>query len=270
MRESGVCLVSRPHPASTYTQFEGWSSGILDERIAQAMLSGCVVAAVQPDVQHGEFDRNVELTPRRPRPAHHPSHPFTGRRVAKRRAQPHLGKAVHIRIEAKGAARVYPCPTKVCAHSRSARCARRCEAVGARWTRVSVPAWMAVDVFGGRGQAPMVLMMHSPVMSSRSVVVLMHTRYRRDPGVVILLLKILSPRGSKGTRRKRSQVSRILNPPLLPLTISTLNSFSILITLHHTCIAARRTSDLVCIMQVLTTRPNADACRRRLENVSPT
>ncbi|KAK1927874.1 hypothetical protein DB88DRAFT_479642 [Papiliotrema laurentii] len=40
MRESGVCL------------FEGWSSGILDERIAQAMLSGCVVAAVQPDVQH--------------------------------------------------------------------------------------------------------------------------------------------------------------------------------------------------------------------------
>jgi hypothetical protein len=35
-------------------QFEGWEHGVLDERMVQAMHSGCVVAAVIPDVQSGE------------------------------------------------------------------------------------------------------------------------------------------------------------------------------------------------------------------------
>lgn len=34
---------------------------MLDERIAQAMLSGCVVATVQPEVQHGECFLRVLL-----------------------------------------------------------------------------------------------------------------------------------------------------------------------------------------------------------------
>lgn len=41
--------------AAHAAQFEGWEHGVLDERMVQAMYSGCVVATVIPDVQRGEW-----------------------------------------------------------------------------------------------------------------------------------------------------------------------------------------------------------------------
>ncbi|WWC88230.1 uncharacterized protein L201_003135 [Kwoniella dendrophila CBS 6074] len=43
MRHAGICL------------FEGWTQGELDDRIAKAMLSGCVVATVPPQAHHDAF-----------------------------------------------------------------------------------------------------------------------------------------------------------------------------------------------------------------------
>ncbi|WWC60681.1 uncharacterized protein I303_103257 [Kwoniella dejecticola CBS 10117] len=43
MRDAGVCL------------FEGWQNGQLDDRIAKAMLSGCIVATVPPKAHHDAF-----------------------------------------------------------------------------------------------------------------------------------------------------------------------------------------------------------------------
>ncbi|WVW80519.1 hypothetical protein I302_102504 [Kwoniella bestiolae CBS 10118] len=43
MRDTGICL------------FEGWQYGELDDRIAKAMLSGCIVATVPPQTHHDAF-----------------------------------------------------------------------------------------------------------------------------------------------------------------------------------------------------------------------
>ncbi|OCF75331.1 hypothetical protein I204_04186 [Kwoniella mangroviensis CBS 8886] len=43
MRDAGICL------------FEGWQYGELDDRIAKAMLSGCIVATVPPQTHHDAF-----------------------------------------------------------------------------------------------------------------------------------------------------------------------------------------------------------------------
>lgn len=40
-------------------EFEGWQDGVLDTRIAQAMLSGCLVAAVPPDVEYGTLSHLI-------------------------------------------------------------------------------------------------------------------------------------------------------------------------------------------------------------------
>ncbi|WVQ85737.1 hypothetical protein IAT38_007904 [Cryptococcus sp. DSM 104549] len=44
MRKAGICL------------FEGWQDGLLDERMAQALLSGCIVATVPPQSAHDVLD----------------------------------------------------------------------------------------------------------------------------------------------------------------------------------------------------------------------
>ncbi|KAK8865600.1 hypothetical protein IAR55_000744 [Kwoniella newhampshirensis] len=43
LRQAGICL------------FEGWQDGVVDEQVAQAMLSGCVVAMVSPHAEHDMF-----------------------------------------------------------------------------------------------------------------------------------------------------------------------------------------------------------------------
>ncbi|KAL7419402.1 hypothetical protein Q5752_006240 [Cryptotrichosporon argae] len=47
LRFAGVCL------------FEGWEDGVLDERMAQAMLSGCVVATAPPEVEKSAILRLI-------------------------------------------------------------------------------------------------------------------------------------------------------------------------------------------------------------------
>jgi len=37
------------------SQFEGWQNGLLDRNVAQALLSGCVVAMVPSEVESGAF-----------------------------------------------------------------------------------------------------------------------------------------------------------------------------------------------------------------------
>ncbi|WRT66022.1 uncharacterized protein IL334_002973 [Kwoniella shivajii] len=47
MRHAGICL------------FEGWEQGLLDDRIAKAMLSGCIVATVPPQASHDTFSQLI-------------------------------------------------------------------------------------------------------------------------------------------------------------------------------------------------------------------
>ena len=78
MRRAGICLVRRDllhSRAKTYDgcyQFEGWQDGLLDIRMVQAMLSGCVVATVVPEIEHGVSDCILVIfadIARSPRPA---------------------------------------------------------------------------------------------------------------------------------------------------------------------------------------------------------
>jgi len=58
MRSSGICIVCFIMMFSSRgsdKQFEGWETGILTPDMAQAMLSGCVVAMASPQVHHGEL-----------------------------------------------------------------------------------------------------------------------------------------------------------------------------------------------------------------------
>ncbi|WWD18224.1 hypothetical protein CI109_102674 [Kwoniella shandongensis] len=52
MRHAGICL------------FEGWQDGVVDEWVAQAMLSGCVVAMVPPHAEHDMFGSLILPLPR--------------------------------------------------------------------------------------------------------------------------------------------------------------------------------------------------------------
>jgi hypothetical protein len=57
MRSSGICIVWFQYKDSGWHadgQFEGWEMGILTVEMAQAMLSGCVVAMAPPQVYYGQ------------------------------------------------------------------------------------------------------------------------------------------------------------------------------------------------------------------------
>jgi hypothetical protein len=42
------------HTGVLIIQFEGWENGLLTADMSQAMLSGCIVAMTEPQIQHGQ------------------------------------------------------------------------------------------------------------------------------------------------------------------------------------------------------------------------
>jgi hypothetical protein len=58
MRDSDICVVSPcTHSLGLVPdiQLEGWENGLLSTEMAQAMLSGCIVAMTPPQIHHGEL-----------------------------------------------------------------------------------------------------------------------------------------------------------------------------------------------------------------------